>query len=73
MTIREEIIAAEARRFSALRRAVPDELRECLDEDLIYVHSNGLVEDREAFIAPLVSGERKYLFRSRRGSGRWTA
>ena len=61
MTLEEEIIAAESRRFDAILRADPAVLRECLDEDMVYVHSNSVVEDRETYIAKLVSGERKYL------------
>ena len=61
MSVEEEIIAAEARRFEAILQANPAELCECLDEEMVYVHSNAVVEDRETFIALLVSGERKYL------------
>lgn len=61
MSLEEEIIAAEARRFAAIVKADPAELRECLDEKLVYVHSNSVVEDRETYIAKLVSGERRYL------------
>lgn len=61
MTLEEEIIAAETRRCSAIVRADATELLECLDEEMVYVHSNAVVEDRETYIALLVSGERKYL------------
>lgn len=61
MTLEEEIVAAEQRRFAATVRADAAELRECLGDELVYVHSNGVVEDREAFIAMLVSGQRRYL------------
>lgn len=61
MSLEDEIIAAEKRRFDAIMRADPAELLECLDEEMVYVHSNAVVEDREAYIAKLVSGERKYL------------
>ena len=61
MTLEEEIIAAETRRFGAIVNVDLAELRECLAENMVYVHSNSVVEDREAYIAKLVSGERKYL------------
>ena len=61
MTLEDEIIAAETRRFNAIMRPDAAELRECLDEELVYVHSNGVIEDPEPFIGKLVSGERKYL------------
>lgn len=61
MNPEEEIIAAETRRFAAIVRADAAELRECLAEDMVYVHSNAVVEDRETYIAKLVSGEYKYL------------
>lgn len=59
--LEDEILAAEARRFAAIMNADPAELRECLGENMVYVHSNAVVEDRETYIAKLVSGERKYL------------
>ena len=61
MTLEEEIIAAETRRFGAIMRADATELLECLHEQMVYVHSNAVIEDRETYIAKLVSGERKYL------------
>ena len=61
MSLEEEIIAAETRRFAAVMRADSAELLECLAENMVYVHSNAVVEDRETYIAKLVSGERKYL------------
>ena len=61
MTLEEEIIAAETRRFGAIMSADPAQLRECLAENMVYVHSNSVVEDRETYIAKLMSGERKYL------------
>lgn len=61
MTLEQEIEAAEQRRFAAIMNADAAELRECLSEDMVYVHSNAVVEDRETYIAKLVSGERRYL------------
>ena len=61
MGLEDEIIAAETRRCSAILRADAAELLECLDDEMVYVHSNAVVEDRETYIAKLVSGERKYL------------
>lgn len=57
----QEIIAAETRRCNAIVRADAAELLECLDDEMVYVHSNAVIEDRETYIAKLVSGERKYL------------
>ena len=61
MTLEDEIIAAEARRFNAIMRPDAAKLREGLDEELVYVHTNGVIEDPETFIAKLVSSARKYL------------
>lgn len=61
MGIEEDIIAAETRRCNAIVRADAAELHECLDEDLVYVHSNSVIDDRDSYIASLVSGERRYL------------
>ena len=61
MSLEDEIIAAEARRCNAIVRADGAQLLECLDEDLVYVHSNSVVDNRDAYITSLVSGERKYL------------
>lgn len=61
MTLEQEIEAAERRRFAAIMDADAAELRECLAENMVYVHSNAVVEDRETYIGKLVSGERKYL------------
>ena len=61
MTLEDQIVAAETRRCDAIVRADAAQLLECLDEEMIYVHSNAVVENRETYIAKLVSGERKYL------------
>ena len=61
MSLEEEIIAAETRRCSAILRADAAELLECLDDEMVYVHSTGVVEDRETYVATVLSGGRKYL------------
>ena len=61
MSVEEDIIAAETRRCNAIVRADAAELLECLDENMVYVHSNSVIDNRDAYIASLVSGERKYL------------
>ena len=52
---------ADDRRIAAILAADPVELRACLAEDLVYVHSSGLVETRDQYIEALTSGRRKYL------------
>lgn len=61
MTLEDEIVTAKTRRCSAILRADAAELLECLDEQMVYVHSNSVVDDRDIYIAKIVSGERKYL------------
>jgi Domain of unknown function (DUF4440) len=61
MNVEQDILAAEARRCAAIVHANAAELLECLDEEMIYVHSNAVVDNRDSYIASLVSGERKYL------------
>jgi hypothetical protein len=55
------ILRLEDRRFQAMTAgnlAVVDAL---LAEDLRFVHSNGLVEDKPEFLRKLRAGERRYL------------
>lgn len=52
--------AAEIKRFEANVNADAKVLGELLDDDLEYVHSDGVVDSKQAFIDSLTSGSRDY-------------
>jgi hypothetical protein len=52
--------AAEIRRFEANVNADAKVLGELLDDDLEYVHSDGVVDSKQDFITSLTSGRRDY-------------
>lgn len=47
---RESLAAIEKRRFKAMMEMDTVSLNELLDDDLVYTHSNGLVENKRDFI-----------------------
>lgn len=51
----------ESRRTSAMVAGDVDELRKLLDERLIYIHSNGRIEDRESLLRSISDGSRRYF------------
>jgi hypothetical protein len=53
--------AAELARFQANDDANAKVLRELLDDDLEYVHSNGELDSKQSFISSLESGKRDYV------------
>jgi hypothetical protein len=55
------IFAAEDARFAAMVRADAVALRKLLEDDLLYVHTTGEVEDREQLIASIAEGRKRYL------------
>jgi hypothetical protein len=57
----DAVLAAEDARFAAMVAADPEAMRRWFADDLVYVHSTGVVEDREQLIASIVSGTVQYL------------
>ena len=55
------ILALEDRRFRALTEGDLATLDTLIAEDLRFVHSNGVVEDKAEFLRKLRTGERRYL------------
>lgn len=58
---REDILAADARRFAAMIQGDLAALEGLLAEDLTYTHSTGQVETRIQFLESLRSGKLRYL------------
>ena len=56
-----DILRTEARRHEAIVAADVPVLQEILGEELRFVHSNGTVEGKHAFIAALESGRLDYV------------
>ena len=56
-----EIFAYEDRRFAAMASGDLEALASLLDDELHYVHANGMVEDKREFLRKLSDGERRYL------------
>ncbi len=51
---------AEAQRFRAMVSNDLEALEQILDDDLVYTHTNGRVDDKESFLANLESGAVRY-------------
>ena len=51
---------AEAQRFRAMAANDLEALKKILDDDLVYTHTNGRVDDKESFLANLESGALRY-------------
>lgn len=58
---RQEILAADARRFEAMIRVDAAALDGLLADDLTYSHSNGLFETKAQFLESLKAGKIRYL------------
>lgn len=58
---RQEILAADARRFAAMVQGDLKALEGLLTEDLTYTHSTGQVETRTELLESLRSGRLRYL------------
>ena len=54
------IVAAEERRRAALNGNDAEALATVLSDDLVYIHSNGLAEGREAYLDRVRSGPGRY-------------
>ena len=61
MTESEAILAAEANRRAAMISANRNQLESIFSEPLVWTHSSGAVERREAFIANSENGSVRYL------------
>ena len=57
----DEVKAAEKKRFEVTVKGDYKALDALLADDLIYVHSNGNVDDEKAFLGALTSGRSKYV------------
>jgi ketosteroid isomerase-like protein len=55
------VLAAEDARFAAMVAADAAAMRRWLSDDLVYVHSTGVVEDRQQLVASIVGGKLQYL------------
>ena len=55
-----DILRSETARFEATVQQDTASLRQLLDEDLLYIHSNGLEESASGFIASVASGKIVY-------------
>lgn len=57
----DAVLAAEDARFAAMVAADPEAMRRWFADDLLYVHSTGVVEDREQLIASISGRKLQYL------------
>jgi ketosteroid isomerase-like protein len=57
----DAVLAAEDARFAAMVAADPEAMRRWFADDLLYVHSTGVVEDREQLIASIAGRKLQYL------------
>jgi hypothetical protein len=53
-------VASEEARFAAMSANDLAALAELLEDDLHYVHANGMVENKSEFLRKIRSGERRY-------------
>jgi hypothetical protein len=56
-----EVESAENRRFEAMLRSDVEALGRLLADDLIYTHSNGIVDTKARYLESLKSGDLKYI------------
>jgi ketosteroid isomerase-like protein len=60
MTALDDVRALERARISAMLKGDHQSIAQYLDQDLIYVHSTGLVDGRDSYLASLKEG--KYVY-----------
>src|SRR6478672_11874174 len=60
VTAIERVVASEQARFAAMSANDLGAIAELLEDDLHYVHANGMVEDKAEFLRKIRSGERRY-------------
>lgn len=56
----DEILELEERRWAALTSSDVATLTSMYSPDLAYTHSNGMVDSRESYLAPIASGQVHY-------------
>src|ERR1700760_4002635 len=56
----ERVQALERMRLAAMMRADAGAVAACLDDDLIYVHSSGLVDTKASYLSALATGQYVY-------------
>jgi ketosteroid isomerase-like protein len=61
-TTEQAVVAAEKARFEAQVARNYDELEKYLSDDLVYVHSNGQVDNKQAFVQAQRDGKSVYTF-----------
>lgn len=54
------VLADENRRFDAMTRSDTAALRGLLHDDLVYIHSNALIESKEQHLAAIAAGQLVY-------------
>lgn len=59
-TIERRVVISEEARFAAMSSSDLNALESLLEDDLHYVHANGMVEDKAEFLRKIRSGERRY-------------
>lgn len=70
-TIESRVVSSEEARFAAMSSNDLNALEGLLEDDLHYVHANGMVEDKAEFLRKIRSGERRYRrFAARRRHSR---
>jgi ketosteroid isomerase-like protein len=60
MTALDDVRALERARLSAMLKGDGQSIAQYLDQDLIYVHSTGLVDSRDSYLSSLKDG--KYVY-----------
>jgi hypothetical protein len=60
-TVEQQVLQAETDRFAAMVKVDEPALKKLLSDDLTYVHSSGLFQNKAQFIADLKSGAIKYV------------
>jgi len=59
-TMEHAIAEMERRRYEAMRQADIAVLREVLDDQLVYAHSNSATDDKESYLAKVQAGYFRY-------------
>ena len=60
MSTKEDILALENRRYNAMVAADTSELNALLADDLIYTHSNAVVDNKKSYVDGIVGGRWAY-------------
>lgn len=63
--IQEQVLDADKRRYDAMIGQDFDILAEILDDELIYSHSKGTMDDKASFLAALQSGKFRFKLSER--------